>query len=145
MLIGLGVNYSERNKLDKQLSSFTMYPGTLRDITSIINPIFTMEIENPTGYNYAYIPDFNRYYYIEDIVSVRYNLWRFECKVDVLESYKDYIVNIPIVLSDTETTGNEVYLPGNVWKTKVKEFTDILTFPNGLSNTGEFILITAGG
>lgn len=43
--------------------------------------------------NYVYIPDFNRYYFINDITSVRQNLWRLSLHVDVLTSYKKEISN----------------------------------------------------
>lgn len=43
--------------------------------------------------NYVYIPDFNRYYFINDITSVRQNLWRLTLHVDVLMSYKNEIKN----------------------------------------------------
>ena len=42
--------------------------------------------------NYMYIPLFNRYYFINDIISVRNHLWRVTSNVDVLMSYKDQIL-----------------------------------------------------
>lgn len=45
------------------------------------------------NYNYAYIPDFNRYYFITNISSYRTNLWRIDMKVDVLMSYANEINN----------------------------------------------------
>lgn len=138
-------NQSEKNKLNKLLITPYTLTGTLKQECSISNPVFMINDENPTGYNYAYIPEFNRYYYISDMVSVRNDLWRLHLSVDVLMSFKDYIVNIPVILSDTESTGSEFYLSGNVWKSKVKELTDIINFPSGLNQNGEFILITAGG
>lgn len=104
-----------------------------------------MELENPSSYNYAYIPEFGRYYFISDMVHVSKGLWRISMQVDVLESFKNYILDLGVILSDTENTGAENYLSGDVWKTKVKEKTDIINFPSGLSETGHFILITAGG
>ena len=145
MEITLYTNQSEKNKLDKLLITPYTLTGTLKQECSILNPVFMIEDENPTGYNYAYIPEFGRYYFISDMVSVRNNLWRIHLAVDVLMSFKDYILNVPVILSDTETTGSEFYLSGNVWKSKVKELTDIINFPSGLNTNGEFILITAGG
>ena len=42
--------------------------------------------------NYVYIPEFNRYYFINDIVSIRQNLWQITLSVDVLMSYKNQIL-----------------------------------------------------
>lgn len=138
-------NISEKNKINKTIENPIVLSGTLREETSIINPIIMIEHENPSGYNYAYIPDFNRYYFISEITSVRTGLWRISMTVDVLMSFKTAIMDLPVILSDSEEHRSEVYLTGDVWQTKVKETTSIKTFPNGLSDDGYFILITAGG
>lgn len=145
MHITLMVNNSEKNKINKSLSNAVTFTGTLRDETSIINPIILMELENPSNYNYAYIPEFDRYYFINDMVSVNNNLWRISLKVDVLESFKNQILASSAILSDTENAGLDKYMSGNVWKSRVKESTSIVNFPAGLSENGHFILITAGG
>lgn len=44
--------------------------------------------------NYAYIPDFNRYYFITDITAVGRNLWMISMSVDVLMSYYDDIMDL---------------------------------------------------
>ena len=145
MEITLCVNTSEKSKIGKNLTSMNVFSGTLREETSVTAPVVLMELENPSGYNYAYIPEFRRYYFIRDMVSVRKGLWRVSMQVDVLESFKNYILDLGVILSDSENTGAENYLSGDVWKAKVKEKTDIINFPSGLSETGHFILITAGG
>lgn len=145
MEITLCINTSEKSKIGKNLTSMNVFSGTLREETSVTTPVVLMELENPSGYNYAYIPEFGRYYFIRDMVSVRNGLWRVSMQVDVLESFKKYIRDLDVILSDSENIGAENYLSGNVWKTKVKEKTDIINFPSGLSETGYFILITAGG
>lgn len=122
-----------------------IFVGTLKEETSIINPVVLMELENPALYNYAYIPEFNRYYFITDMVAVRNGLWRLSMHVDVLESFKTSLMNVDVILSDSEIVGADNYLSGVVWRSKVKEKTDIISFPGGLSDTGYFILITAGG
>lgn len=145
MDITLYVNNSEKNKINKTLTQPLPLSGTLRDETSIINPVINFEHENLAGYNYAYIPDFNRYYFISEITSVRTGLWRVSMSVDVLESFKTQIMNVPVILSDSENDHGDMYLNGDVWVSKTKETTNIKSFPSGLSDDGYFILITAGG
>lgn len=145
MDITLCVNNSEKNKLGKFLSNSNIFTGSLKGETSVTNPVVIMELENPTGYNYAHIPEFGRYYFIDDMVSVRTGLWKISMKVDVLESFKSSILGVSVILSDSTDTGKELYLSGKVWKSTVKELTDILNFSSGLSDNGYFILITAGG
>lgn len=52
--------------------------------------------------NYLYIPDFNRYYFINDITSVRNNLWRLTTHVDVLMSYQKEISETNAFVSRNE-------------------------------------------
>lgn len=138
-------NNSEPNKINKILSDQYTLSGTLKEQTSITSPIIMIESGNPVGFNYAYIPDFNRYYFISDIVNVSNNLWRINLKVDVLESFKSDILSSSAILSDSEVIGSDRYMSGDVWKSKVKDTTNIIKFPSGLLEEGEFILITAGG
>ena len=92
MEITLYKTSEENNKIDKTLSEPYNMTGSLRNESSVIRPSILVEIENPTNYNYMYIPDFGRYYFIKEMTSVRTNLWRLDCEVDVLKSY----ANVPI-------------------------------------------------
>lgn len=138
-------NNSEVNKIGKYLSNEIHLSGSLREESNVVTPSILIEIDNPSTYNYAYIPQFNRYYFIKELVSVRSGLWRILLESDPLESFKNEILSNSVIISDTEVTGAYTYLSGDVWKSSVKESTDILQFPNGLLDSGEFILITAGG
>ena len=55
-------------------------------VFSYINKVLTA--------NYAFIPDFNRYYFITDITAVGRNLWMISMSVDVLMSYYGDILNL---------------------------------------------------
>ena len=145
MNIVLYVNSSEKQALNKTLSSALTLTGTLRGESSIISPTFNIEVTNPSGYNYCYISEFGRYYFIKNITSVRNGIWRIDCEVDVLMSFKAQILNLDVIVSDSTNEGSEPYFTGNVWQTTVKTKTDILNFSNGLLDDGEYILITSGG
>lgn len=146
MDIKLYHNSSPNNKIGKTLNSETTFTGSFRDSTKVVNPEVLIEASNLTGFNYAYIPTFNRYYYIENIESYRTGLWIVRMKVDVLESYKDEIKALDCIIEATEGYAGDNYLSNSEsWVTKVKAKTDIITFNNGLLDSGEYILITAGG
>ena len=136
---------SEKNEINKSLSNGATFTGTLRDMTSVLSPEINIESgSNLSTYNYCHISDFGRYYFIKDIKSVRSGLWRVSLKVDVLMSFKVDILASQGVLKHTETFG-ELYLANNTWENLVKDKTDIITFSSGLLDSGEYILITAGG
>ena len=75
---------------------------------------------------------------------VRNNLLRVSLTVDVLESFAAAIL-AQYVIIDKNTTDFDLYLPDENLLTLVKTKTDIINFPSGLLESGEFILITAGG
>lgn len=145
MNIILYVNNSEKNKIGKTLKNDISLSGTLRDATNIINPVILIEISEIGNYNYCYINNFNRYYFITDITVIRTGLFAISLMVDVLESFKSDIKNLSVILLNTQNVGSSNYLPSPVFRNNVKSKTDILNFPNGLNDSGEFILITAGG
>ena len=145
MDIYLSEMFDEKNKLNKTLNNTLHIEGTLRNETSILNPSIIIEGDYVGFYNYMYIPQFDRYYFITDIESIRNDLWRISATVDVLMSFKDSLLSCPIILSNTETTLIENYMSGEMWKTLVKTKTDVISFPSGLNTTGEYILITSGG
>lgn len=144
MQITMYKNYSDNNVISKTLGQPVTITGSLRNESNVINPTIRIEIDNPALSNYAYIPEFGRYYYITDMRSIRTNLWELSMHVDVLMSFADAIRALPVIVSNAEVD-SERYISGEQWVTTVKHKTDILKFANGLNSTGEFILITAGG
>lgn len=144
--ISLFKTNSENNRVVKTLTNEKQLSGELRNQTSVLNPSIRIEsADNISTYNYAYISEFGRYYYITDIVSVRKNCWVVSLRCDVLMSYKDEIQSLNVILDNTQETGLSNYLSSPSWVNLVKTKTDIKVFPSGLSEQGEFILITAGG
>lgn len=135
---------SEKNRLDKTLTTVATLNGVLKSDSSIINPVIMIERNAPTGFNYVKITDFNRYYFVNDIVVNRNKLMTISLNIDVLMSYKDEIKTQNIII-DKSTSDYDLYLRDENLKTNVKTKTDIKQFPSGLSSNGTFILITAGG
>lgn len=60
-----------------------------------------------TGYNYVYLPSFNRYYFINDI-TYNIGIWLVSCVVDVLASFREDILNSEqyILRSASDYNGN---------------------------------------
>lgn len=145
MQIILYVNHSERNAINKVIDSDNTLTGSLRSESSVITPSFVVEIENPSNYNYCYIEAFHRYYFISDITSIRTGIWKIDCTVDVLMSFKTDILNLYVTVNHNSAPNQECYMSGDVWKSTVKTKTDVINFPTGLLDSGEYILITSGG
>lgn len=61
-------NNSPVNKVDKSLVAVATLTGVLREGSSVLDPVVTIESDAPASVvssaNYAYIAEFGRYYYI---------------------------------------------------------------------------------
>ena len=146
MEIRLFHNDSPNNKIGKRLISGTTLNGSFRDSSKILKPKVMIEASNLRNYDYAYIPEFDRYYFITEKTSYRTGLWIIDMEVDVLETYKNDIKNLHCIIEATEDYKGSNYLSNSdSWVTSVKAKTDIIPFSSGLLNNGEYILITAGG
>ncbi len=144
MEITLYNNQSEKNVLTKVLNNARTLDGSLREPSNISTPVILVNLDS-MPYNYVYIPQFGRYYYIVDVESRRTGLWSLQLRCDVLMSFRTDILNSYAVVDHTEIANTTQYLNSDIWKTLVKDKTDIINFPSGLLETGEYILITAGG
>lgn len=128
------------NKLDKTLDDGVTVRGTLREQTSIIEPSIKTEFDC-SGYNYIYIPAFNRYYFIVNIEVVNSSLWQIDCSVDVLMSYKDAINKLSAILNNGETINpynSDADYPTEV-RTNVKQVKFPYTFTSDAAN---MVLVT---
>ena len=118
MEIVLAISKSEANKADKifQSDSLTL-EGSLRSECSLTDPVIMLEadLKDIVKYNYLQIPDFNRKYFITEMVSVRTHLVRVTAHVDVLSTYIDRLRELPAVLESQESLYN-LYLPDTAIK-----------------------------
>lgn len=66
----------------------TTFNCVLKDSSGVLSPQIEISTTgNPRSYNYAYIEDFGRYYYVEEWTYYR-GVWTASLKVDVLASWK---------------------------------------------------------
>ena len=145
MEITLYKTSDENNKIDKTLSEPYKMIGSLRNESNVIRPSILVEIENPTKYNYMYIPDFGRYYFIKEITSVRTNLWRLDCEVDVLKSYANEIKTLTVIIDkNKDYSRTNQYLDDGSFIIENKNTIEIKNFSNGFNDEPNYVLVTAG-
>lgn len=137
-------NNSEKNRLTKDTEVIMTVSGVLREKTSIIDPVIKIEcsVSSVIGCNYLSIPIFGRKYFVNDIRSIRNNLFEFSCHVDVLSTYADSIRENTGIIKRQEKEWN-LYLNDGTFK--VYQNPNVLTraFPSGFT-TQEFVLAVAG-
>ena len=146
MEIKLYKTSSPRKKLVKDLTDGITLTGTLRGQSSIMSPSLQIQDIAVIGYNYCYIPDFGRYYYINGINALRTNLYEVSLGIDVLMTYADAIKgNAAIIDKVQPQKGAMPYINDGSYVSTNKMYQTIINFSGGFNDNGEFILITAGG
>lgn len=84
--------FSKKRNSTAQPTGGTQYTGTLTGASGVLNPTVVMDFGNTyPGYNYAYITEFKRYYWINEMTSIGGGLWNVSMSVDVLATYKSAI------------------------------------------------------
>lgn len=96
MLLRLFKTKDGDNVINKTLTDPYDLQIRLKAETDVINPMFMLSSVvgvDYQDYNYCYIPDLKRYYFIDSILSVNARIWRLHLNCDVLESYKNDILS----------------------------------------------------
>lgn len=146
MTIQIQQTTSEKNRIGKAIRTLYTASGALREETSIINPVIRISGANvPTlkNANYMYIPDFNRYYFITDIKSVRNGLIEISGHVDVLQTYSSQIRSNTAIVKRNANSWN-LYIEDGLFKTYANPHIFTKLFPSGFKDPS-FVLSVAGG
>lgn len=146
MIIQIQQTASEKNRIGKSISTLYTASGALREGTSIINPVIRISganISTLKNTNYMYIPDFNRYYFITDIKSIRNGLIEISGHVDVLQTYASQIRSNTAIIKRNSNSWN-LYIEDGLFKTYANPHIFTKLFPSGFKNPS-FVLSVAGG
>lgn len=140
-------NSSEVNKIGKSLTSQGWFTGTLRGECSVMNPTVQLSgfsASDVDDVNYMYIEDFGRFYFVNDIRSIRNGLWEISGHVDVLETYSTQILANSAIIQRQENRYN-LYLDDGQFKAYANPQVVIKKFPSGFSSNGNYLLLVVGG
>ena len=139
-------NSSPVEKIGKTIDAGTSYDCVLKADTSVLTPTIILcdTGVNLKGYNYMYIADFGRYYFIDDIVTKNNDVWEVSGHVDVLETYKSQILANTAVIKRQEKQYN-LYLDDPEFHTYNYEQIQTLKFPaNAFDKTLSYVLVCNG-
>lgn len=138
-------NLSDDRAINKSLAGAESFEGIVRDEVNVMSPVIRFENDGVLRYNYAYIPELQRYYSIKERVCYRQGIWDVYFDVDVLMSFRNDILHLDAVVDKQASSaiGNEYIDDGSLVSENVM-FQTVYDFPKGFNDTGEYILITAG-
>lgn len=145
MTIKLYHNDSDKRTVSKTLTNEGSLAGaTIIDDTSILAPRLKVRDNGiiMVQYNYCYIADFKRYYYITDI-SISNGYIYIDCKVDVLMSYGPEIRACTGVIARQENVWSG-YLDDSENFTNQYNNVSLKAFTSPFSKTLSYILLVNG-
>ncbi len=111
MILKLYNTTDSNNTIGKTLVDEETYDITFKGTFDIMNPIILLKSNTPILKNYAYIPEFDRYYFITSIRIQSNNIYELFLECDVLETYReDILASKGLVTRCTE--GNKFFDSG---------------------------------
>lgn len=131
------------NTMGKTLTNETSYNIKLKGEASITQPVVVLHSDNVILFNYACIPEFNRYYFVDKIELFPNGIYNISLKVDVLESFKNDIKNSSGLISK-QTNINNYY--NDSYESEIKKEVDLYRSTKTFDlDVREKILVTIGG
>lgn len=143
MTITLYNTSSANNELVKTLSAGVSKSGVVRGEINMVKPVIDVT-GDITGYNYAYISDFGRYYYIVESKIVREGITRLSLKSDPLMSFANSIKGLKCIARRAQETAKQSpYIYDE--KQKTFAYRQVQTAHMGdLTSSSLYVLVTAG-
>lgn len=146
MQIILYNNTRPLNNITRSLSTVATLNGTLKEGCNIYNP--DIRVEYNAAYinaNYAYIPEYSRYYSFTQPPSIEGDLMVLHLAVDVLYTYASYVMGADCI-AERSSSNYDVMLEDSA----VCAVAGYEVFSRSLPYTfrpdqGKYVLIVAGG
>ena len=150
MTVTLYKNTSDKRNLNKTIATIKSVSATAKGEINIISPTLILEYFS-IDFNYCYISDFNRYYFVNSITLLTGQRIQINLSLDVLMSYKEEIKNLTVNvlryenIEPTFLTDSRIPLFSDTVQ-KVIEFPEnIFNLENPGENSKNFLLTVAGG
>lgn len=132
------------NKVNKTIQANEEYTGVLNAMFNILTPVVRLRTHTPVSFNYVYIEELNRYYFVSELTQDG-DICTVHLNVDVLMTYKDKILDSVATLIKGEHVNKYASNRENIYdlRPKLKK----LDFPNtGLFNDNDnIIMVTIKG
>lgn len=136
-------NSSEEHVLDKQLTVVNSgVTAMFKDDTNMINPTIIISSLMSKNFNYVYISDTDRYYYVNDMTYSQQRTF-INLTVDVLMSFNSEIKALNVIANRSSSYYN-VYQKDDSIPFENRNVISTQNFPSGF-NSQALILAVNGG
>lgn len=135
------------NRVDKTLGEGVNINGNIRGACNILAPTLKIRSDKLFEYNYCYIPNFKRFYFVKS-VTAEYGdntVYNVQMTVDVLQTYKENILQSEGTVTESDIADKYGSNRNSVYDVRPK-FAKA-DFPNSglLNDEGSIIMITIKG
>ena len=132
-----------KNKINKTLENgLTVNDVVIQndfDITAF--ELLIKDTNFNSEYNYCYIQDLERYYFIESVERMNGSIYKIRLTVDVLKSFSTQIENINAIITKSENPDDNF-----VDCEKSENYTsEVINLTDNFNHSGNLILVTSLG
>lgn len=144
MVIKLYKTTSEECRVHKALSSELVKTGEMKgEALDILHPTIMLEYNSVyNSYNYAYIPEFSRYYFVDDITVINHYTI-LTLRHDPLMNWESAIRQSKAQVTRTNKQQGSVYLKDNRIASTAEHFYTHKKLGNGFTPGEEYVLVLA--
>lgn len=146
MNIILYQNKTASNRPNRNLTQVASLNGHLRESDNVFNPDIRVEYNssNLTA-NYAYIPDYGRYYFFSEPPTIDGKTMILHLYVDVLYTYRAQIMAAECV-AERSSSNFDLMLPDSAYAEEAGYYYHSLSLPYAFHpEQGIYVLSTTGG
>lgn len=138
-------NKSPLNQINKSVTLVSQLNGDFRNSINMMQPVVRIERTSPLDFNYVYIGEFRRWYFLNKVEIVRTGILDLYLKEDVLESFASDILNHNAIVSNNANLYN-VYLNDKQLITTQRSLFWRKEFPTGFfeNDNYEWVMLIAG-
>ena len=132
-----------KNKINKTLENGLTVNDVIMhndfDITAF--ELLIKDTNFNSEYNYCYIQDLGRYYFIESVEKMNGTIYKIRLTVDVLKSFSTQIENIQAIITKSENPDDNF-----VDCEKSENYTsEVINLTDNFNHSGNLILVTSLG
>lgn len=132
------------NTVNKTLTEQETVTGLLNASFDILNPVLRFKTRTPVSFNYCYINELQRYYFVKDVAQDG-DMCTVRLNVDVLFTYKDKILQATGTMVNGENSNS---YSSN--RSKIYDMRPILKqlefdLNKSFADTGKIVMVTIKG
>lgn len=99
---------SDINVINKDITLIDTIDIVLLEPTNVLSPYIRLKkINDVNNINYVFLTELNRYYFVQDKQVINNDIVQFKLNIDVLETYKNDIINSQMDIIESDSILNE--------------------------------------